>query len=92
MSTKVEDFIKKFDFSQSAVSLRVNRQDSYASFAGGLCSLIMVIAMCSLGFMDLYKVFVTPQRFKERVETSYLQVANNTDTFSLASQDFIPAI
>ena len=52
----------------------------------------MIVAITAYGFTELFRVFVEPQRFKERVETNYLEVSNSTEIFRLSSQSFIPAI
>ena len=62
-SAKVTSFIRWFDFSQQSVSLRVNKAESYASTAGGVCSFMMILLIVFAGISDLISVFQKPQLF-----------------------------
>ena len=60
MNSQLGSFVRYFDFSQANVTLKVNKSDSYASFTGGLCSLIMIMVIGSFGFSEMLKVFSSP--------------------------------
>ena len=91
-NSRLDSFVRYFDFAKVPVTLKVNRSESYATFAGGLCSLLMILTVAALGVLELLKVFQEPQKFRERVETSYLNMANQTEAYTIPVSDFIPAI
>ena len=57
MSSNLGEFVRYFDFSKVPVSLKVNKSDSYSSFAGGLCSLIMIVVIAMVGSLQLMVLF-----------------------------------
>lgn len=59
-SSRFVSFVCQFDFSHAPVSLRVNKSSSYASFTGGLCSLVMILCIASFGALEMLKVFTNP--------------------------------
>ena len=86
------NFVRYFDFASTSVSFRLNKSDTYSSFASGLCSLIMILVVMTYGVIELFQVFETPHKFKERSQMNYLPLSNDTEVFSAPISDFVPAL